>query len=152
MRFNRFFLTIIGFSAVLTFSCITPCDDTNHTKGIVDKALGEIGCDLVNPTIKGMIIDRQEQFDSLFSDTVPSPCTKVPPVDFNKFTVLGLKAFGSCRSGFTREVTESDVKKKYIYKVHVTSCGNCPDSTGSYNWITIPKRKAGYLITFEVVK
>lgn len=152
MQLNKIFFIIIGFSATFTFSCRTPCDDKNHNKGIVDKALGDVTCTLVSPTIKGMIIDRQGQFDSLFTDTITGTCTKVPIVDFDKFTVLGLKAFGTCRSGFTREVIESVVKKKYIYKVHVTNCGNCPDSTGSYNWITIPKRKDGYLISFEVLK
>lgn len=71
-------------------------------------------------------------------------------IDFNKYTLLGKYANGTCKAVFERDVSKNVSEKKYQYKIIVHQTGDCKINIESMNWVLIPKIEDDYTIDFQI--
>lgn len=100
------------------------------------------------------VIEDEATFNSLAalpSDHADCGNSSIQSIDFERYSLLGLYADGSCDVIFDRNV-EQDVKnKKYIYTVSRTLCSNCERHEYSMNWVLVPKLPTGYVVEFRTI-
>ena len=98
------------------------------------------------------IIRTQDEYDSIkIKKTNNENCTTytLNPVEFNNYTLLGIKACGTCEVSFDRNVTKDDHSKKYIYTIKVNDCGPCKELSCSMNWVLVPKLPDDWTVEFK---
>jgi len=71
-------------------------------------------------------------------------------IDFNKYTLLGKYADGSCNVTFDRNVLKISSENKYLFRIKIYQCGTCKRHWESMNWVLVPKIQVGYSVEFLV--
>jgi hypothetical protein len=132
-------ISIIGLFA-------NSCSEEDSFSGLINNVIG-IDC-FPQGQQKEWIITNDSVYKQIFTDYSAS-CIP-PPIDFNKYSLLGIYTTAGCKVSFKREVIKLDSELKYHYKVTVNSRGICSVENISYNWVTVPKLPTGWTVTFEV--
>lgn len=137
-------LTTLSVLALTIHSCSKSpkCWGKDKNKGDISSEL-HFFCEPVSGD-KWVIND-----ENTYKSTFDSTCTELPAVDFTKYTLLGVRANGSCNTKYIREVERSD-NGDTQYKVTVKSCGTCKSMVISNNWVLIPKIPDNAVVTFDV--
>jgi hypothetical protein len=74
------------------------------------------------------------------------------PIDFSRYSLLGLNTFVSCNYKIVRNVVIDEAKKKYVYTIEINECGKCSEQSYIQHWVLIPKIKAGYAVEFVLTR
>ncbi len=74
------------------------------------------------------------------------------PIDFSRYTLLGMNTFLSCKYKVVRHVSLNETDKKYVYTIEVNECGNCSEQSFVQHWVLIPKIKSGYQVEFVLTR
>jgi hypothetical protein len=151
---------------VCTISSCEDNDGNNHQTNDVDTVNANFNVDIINdPCFYGInfysydeiIIYNNEDYatfeDSIKIETYGKECdtANLPPINFNKYTLLGKYTSGSgCSAYYERSIIKYPVDKTYIYTISVKYSGLCEMLIGSWNWALVPRIPYNYKITFKV--
>ncbi len=146
-------LISIFFFLLLFNSCSKSpkCWGEDKNKGIIINSI-RIDCE---PTIlkENYVITSDTAYQQIFTDTLTGePHCLLPTIDFNNYSLLGVRTTGQCEVKLIREVISLDDENKYHYKLTVKSCGLCKSMTYTDNWVTVPKLPSGWTVRFEIVE
>jgi len=148
----RNLFAILVFVALFCSCSKSPkCWGDNKNKGII---ISSIQIDCFPSIIKdNYIISSDSAYQQIFynSSTGQTNCN-LPAIDFNKYTLLGVRASGQCEIKVIREVTSLDNENKYHFKVTIKSCGLCKKIAFIDNWVTVPKLPSSWEVRFEIVE
>ncbi len=146
----RILLTILLFN-VFFYSCSKSpkCSGEDSNKGIINSSI-QINC-IPTTYQDNFTITTDSAYHKIFSNTLTGqPICNLPKIDFNTYSLLGLRGSGQCEVKFIREVTRIASEMKYNYKLTVQSCGLCKKESYSDNWVTVPKVPSGWIVTYEI--
>lgn len=142
------YLIIAG--SFFTCSKSPKCWGDNKNKGIINENL-PIGFPYKKEN--NYIVNSDSAYTELFTDSNGELVVNdLPPIDFSKTTLLGLKVIGQCNVKLISEVTQNEGNKTYLYKTIVKSCGTCKKALSKVNWVSVPKLPNGWDVTFELVE
>jgi hypothetical protein len=151
---------IVGFIAVVAMAFIS-CEKATNCWGKTVVNEGEImadtticnNCNFIANEEKGVVInttlDMQRVFQKYYQYKVGC---ELNTFNLDKYSLLAMPVFTTCKYKIHKNVTIDDSEKKYIYEITVDECGSCEESNYHANWVMIPKLKSGYSVTFIVNK
>lgn len=155
-RLSAFFLVL-----AITGSCSKSpaCRGGDEDKGIIVKDYSMRDFPMcveayVNEHQQMVITSEEELAAIVDSNCINLPeagySTVPPEIEFNTHSLLGFWATGRCETKFTREVSENETDKKYVYEIRVKECGACESERYDANLVLVPKLPAGYSVDFII--
>jgi hypothetical protein len=110
-------------------------------------------CTMTADENKQFVITNQHAYNSLiYYSYGNSGICALNPIDFSRYSLLGINTFITCNYTVVRDVTINDTDKKYIYSIAVNECGNCSEQSFIQHWVLIPKIKSGYAVDFVLTR
>jgi hypothetical protein len=76
----------------------------------------------------------------------------LPKIDFNQYSLIGLRAGTNGGGSFLRTATRNDAEKKIYYEVYPNTCSFDEVGRSSYNMVLIPKVPDNYTIEYKIRK
>jgi hypothetical protein len=110
-------------------------------------------CTMIADENQQFVITNQSAYNNLiyYSYGNQGVCS-LNPIDFSRYTLLGMNTFLSCKYKVVRHVSLNETDKKYVYTIEVNECGNCSEQSFVQHWVLIPKIKSGYQVEFVLTR
>jgi len=154
-----FWILILLF-AIFVFGSSSCSKEKTDSQKITLKItyLNSIGkCYKFTDTNRGYVINDSTSFQ-IIGDSAkvawPTLCdsSKLPGIDFSKYTVLGKLTINSACDTITREVLSDSLNKKYIYNINIQEPqGRCIYiAIPNMNWVLVPKLPREYKVEFII--
>ncbi len=135
-----------------TISC-KKCEPVNSFGGeIIEEAVIQIlGVKLDAP----ILVTNNQSLTTANGSSVPAR-VRFPdeldfqPVDFTKYSIVGVPTTASCSSGYSRVVDFDDFNNIVRYSIDIKECPTCDGVSTIENWVLIPKVSSDYIVLSEV--
>ncbi len=135
-----------------TISC-KKCEPVNSFGGeIIEEAVIQIlGVKLDAP----ILVTNNQSLTNANGSSVPAR-VRFPdeldfqPVDFTKYSIVGVPTTASCSSGYSRVVDFDDFNNIVRYSIDIKECPTCDGVSTIENWVLIPKVSSDYIVLSEV--
>ena len=144
---------VLFFSIMfVTISC-KKCEPVNSFGGeIIEEAVIQIlGVKLEAP----ILVTNNQSLTNANGSSVPAR-VRFPdeldfqPVDFTKYSIVGVPTTASCSSGYNRVVDFDDFNNIVRYSIDIKECPTCDGVSTIENWVLIPKVSSDYIVLSEV--
>ena len=135
-----------------TISC-KKCEPVNSFGGeIIEEAVIQIlGIKLEAP----ILVTNNQSLTDANGSSVPAR-VRFPdeldfqPVDFTKYSIVGVPTTASCSSVYNRVVDFDDFNNIVRYSIDIKECPTCDGVSTIENWVLIPKVSSDYTVLSEV--
>jgi len=107
----------------------------------------DLGDCLPLPARKGyLVIDDRNSLSALFAEARPEKCAdfKMPEVDFDKSTLLGLRLVSDCQDEFEPRLVRDEASKEYRVTGEYSACAGMQTD---YRWQILPKLPQGFKVS-----
>ena len=144
--FNSPIVICLAFCVPLLTNCgkSPDCWGEDKNSGIIEQSI-DITCPYINSAERIVITS-----DSVYRKYFDTLYCKLPTIDFNASSLLGLTARGGCTMKVKRAVTINAETREFVYKVLAKDCGVCRKSVINYNWVLVPKIPEEWTVKFEL--
>lgn len=144
---------LLLITVIFVFTSCKKCDPTNSFGGeIIEEAVIQIlGVKLVGPilvtnnqsltTVNGSLVSARVRFPNELD---------FQPVDFTKYSIVGIPTTASCSSGYNRKVDFDDFNNIVRYSIEIKECPTCDGVSTIENWVLIPKVSPNFSVLSEV--
>ena len=146
---TRFFLFLLGIFTLSACNKEEICSEQQDENTCMIESSLSVTC-FFNMQDDKLIIRTAAEYSALTDSlaAIDNSCT-FPTVDFDSYSIVGLKTFGSgCSRTYLRSFSESG-NDEYLYKVTVRECGMCEPLETTNNLVIVPKLKDGWTVKFE---
>lgn len=96
-----------------------------------------------------LVVEDRERLMALLDGNRPERCAdfKMPEVDFDKFTLLGLGIGADCGDALEPHVIRDEATKEYRVTGEYPACAGLRTD---YRWYTLPKLPQGFKVTIII--
>lgn len=148
----RLFFILIFF-LFLMGSC-SKCDPTNKIGGEVveDVVVRIIDAWIEEP----ILVTNPFQLDNYSQTFHPAAEMRLNseleyiPVDFSKYSIVGVPTTASCSSGYERIIDFDDFNNVVHYTINITECPTCDGTMTIQNWVLIPRVASDYIVEVDI--
>ena len=149
----KFLATMFLVTILSTCSKSPLCWGDDKNRGIIvsEVKIDQLWC--IDPFMlpeQQYVIDDNETYYNLITDTVDCDSSDLPEIDFINYTLLGQYATGGCEVKFIRKVSDNEKDREYLYSITVRECGLCNKERFDMNWVLVPKLPDNYTVEFSI--
>ena len=134
-------------------SC-SKCDPTNKIGGeVIDGVIVRIiDAYIEGPTLVTNPFQLQPWSSSAYIPAEMRLTTELEyiPVDFSKYSIVGVPTTASCSSGYERIIDFDDFNNVVHYTINITECPTCDGVSTIQNWVLIPRVASDYIVEVDI--